>query len=238
MRQLSLLVFICMFTIAGFSQQYNIDSSLASLKMKKDSTLHAFKVQRDSTYYALMHGDSTKIDKEFKDKTKWENLKTISTYPAINGGESSGVITVNDPTEIPDPKIDYKLLFELTSNNPDSIAKEINFGLTEVARKINLHVASGIPLKKIFPVLVIHAGALYAFTKNAVYKEKYKTDNPNLKLISELEALGTRFIGCGQAMVFLDIKRDALLPVMKVSVTAQTALSNYQLKGYVLYQLW
>ncbi|MEO6405809.1 MAG: DsrE family protein [Ferruginibacter sp.] len=238
MRQLSTLVFICMLSIAGFSQPYNIDSSLASLKMKKDSTLHALKVQRDSTYYALVKGDSTKTDKEFKDKTKWESLKAVTTYPAINGGENSGVITVKDPTEIPDPKMDYKLLFELTSSNPDSVAKEINYGLTEVARKINLHVASGVPLKKIFPVLVIHAGALYAFTKNDVYKEKYKTDNPNLKLISKLEALGTRFIACGQAMAFLDIKKEALLPVMKVAVTAQTALSNYQLKGYVLYQLW
>ena len=238
MRQLSLLVFISMLSLAGFSQNYNIDSSLASLKMKKDSTLHALKLQRDSTYYALMHGDSTKTDKEFKDKTKWENLKTVTTYPAIKGGENSGVITVKDPTEIPDPKMDYKLLFELTGNNPDSVAKEINYGLTELARKINLHVASGVPLKKIFPVIVIHAGALNAFTNNDVYKEKYKTDNPNLKLISDLEALGTRFIACGQAMAFLDIKKEALLPVMKVSVTAQTVLSNYQLKGYVLYQLW
>ena len=241
MRKISLLVSISIFSLAGFSQTYNIDSSLASLKMKKDSTLTSLKMQKDSIYRVTMHADSAKVDKEFMDKTKWEKLKTVTTYPvipAITGGESSGVITVKDPTEIPDPKMDFKLLFELTGNNPDSVSKEINYGLTEVARKINLHVASGVPLKKIFPVLVVHAGALFAFTNNAVYKEKYKVDNPNLKLINELEALGTRFIACGQAMAFLDIKREQLLPVMKISVTAQTALSNYQLKGYVLYQLW
>lgn len=238
MRKLSLLVFITMLGLAGFSQKYNIDSSLASLKMKKDSTLYALKLQRDSVYYALIHGDTVKTDKEFKEKIKWENLKAISTYPAINAGENSGVITVKDPTEIPDPKMDYKLLFEMTGNNPDSLSKEINFGLVEVARKINLHVASGVPIKKIFPVIVVHAGALNAFTNNEVYKEKYKTDNPNLKVIKELEALGTRFIACGQAMAFVDVKKESLLPVMKVSVTAQTVLSNYQLKGYVLYQIW
>ncbi|MEO7764997.1 MAG: DsrE family protein [Ferruginibacter sp.] len=238
MRKLSLLVFITMLGLAGFSQKYNIDSSLASLKMKKDSTLYALKLQRDSVYYALIHGDTVKTDKEFKEKIKWENLKAISTYPVINAGENSGVITVKDPTEIPDPKMDYKLLFEMTGNNPDSLSKEINFGLVEVARKINLHVASGVPIKKIFPVIVVHAGALNAFTNNEVYKEKYKTDNPNLKVIKELEALGTRFIACGQAMAFVDVKKESLLPVMKVSVTAQTVLSNYQLKGYVLYQVW
>jgi len=238
MRKLSLFVLVLMSALSGFAQNYNIDSSLASLKMKKDSTLHALKLQRDSAYNALMHGDTARIDKEFRDKTKWEKLKVLTTYPAINGGEMSGVITVDEPTEVPDPKMDYKLLFEMVSNNPDSVAKEINFSLTEIARKINLHVAAGVPVKKIFPVIVIHGAALHAFAKNEVYKEKYKTDNPNLKLISDLEAIGTRFIACGQAMAFVDIKKEALLPVMKVSITAQTVLSSYQLKGYVLYQLW
>ena len=237
MRKLSLLGLLIILSLACFSQNYNIDSSLASLKIKKDSTLHALKLQRDSAYNAWMHNDTIKTDKEFKNDIKWEKLKAITTYPAIKGGEYSGVITVKDPTEIPDPKIDYKLLFELTDNNPDSVAKEVNYGLTEVARKINLHVASGVPVKKIFPVILVHGGALYAFTNNEVYKEKYKTDNPNIKLISDLEAMGARFIACGQAMAFLDIKREALLPVMKVSVTAQTVLSSYQLKGYVLFQV-
>ena len=238
MRKLSLLLFAGMLSLTGFSQTYNIDSSLNSLHAKKDSTLHALSVQRDSAYHAMIHADSAKINKEYTEKEKWEKLKAVTIYPAIKGGENSGVIPVKDPTEIPDPKMDFKLLFELTSSNPDSVSKEINYGLTEVARKINLHVASGVPLKKIFPVIVIHGGGLYAFTNNAVYKEKYKVDNPNLKLISDLEALGTRFIACGQAMAFIDMKRESLLPVMKVSVTAQTALSNYQLKGYILYQLW
>ena len=238
MRKISLLALACLVCIAGFSQHYNVDSSLASLKVKKDSTLTALKMQKDSIYRVTMHQDSVKTDKEFADKTKWEKLKGRTTYPAINGGENSGVITVKDPTEIPDAKMDFKLLFELTSSNPDSVAKEINYGLTEVARKINLHVASGIPIKKIFPVIVVHGGGLYAFTNNNVYKEKYKVDNPNLKIISDLEALGARFIACGQAMAFLDIKKEELLPAMHISITAQTALSNYQLKGYVLYQLW
>lgn len=238
MRKISILALACMLYFMGFSQTYNIDSSLNSLHAKKDSTLHALSVQRDSTYHAMMHTDSVKINKEFTEKEKWEKLKAVSIYPALKGGENSGVIPVKDPTEIPDPKMDFKLLFELTSSNPDSVSKEINYGLTEVARKINLHVASGIPLKKIFPVIVVHGAGLYAFTNNAVYKEKYKVDNPNLKLISDLEALGARFIACGQAMAFIDMKRESLLPVMKVSVTAQTVLSNYQLKGYILYQLW
>lgn len=235
MRKISLLVILVMLYYSGFSQTYNIDSSLASLKFKKDSTLTALKSQRDSAYRAMLHADSVKTDKEFKEMEKWEKIKGVAIYPALKGSENSGVVPVKDVTEIPDPNIEYKLLFELTSNNPDSIAKDINGGLAEVARVINLHVASGVPVKKIIPVIVIHAGALFAFTNNAYYKDKYKVDNPNLKLIDDLQHMGTKFIACGQAMAFLDIKKEALLPVMKVSITAQTVLSHYQLKNYVLY---
>ena len=87
------------------------------------------------------------------------------------------------------------------------------------------------------PVVVVNGPALNAFALNDIYKEKYKVDNPNLKLINDLSAIGTRFIACGQAMAFQEIKKEALLPLIKISLTAQTALSHYQLKGYVLFHL-
>jgi intracellular sulfur oxidation DsrE/DsrF family protein len=236
MRKTFFLVMALFLCIGATAQKYNIDSSLASMKFKKDSTLKSLKWQRDSTYHASLHADTVKTDKEFSEWEKWERMKAVALYPVVRAGDNSGVVPVKDPTEIPDPNIEYKLLFELTSNNPDSVAKEMNFGLAEVARVINLHVASGVPVKKIIPVIVVHAGALHAFTTNAHYQEKYKLDNPNLKLIDELKGLGAKFIACGQAMAFLDLKKEALLPVMKISITAQTVLSHYQLKGYVLYK--
>jgi hypothetical protein len=35
-------------------------------------------------------------------------------------------------------------------------------------------------------------------------------------------------------MSFLDIQKEAFLPIVHVSVTAKTAISGYQLKGFVL----
>lgn len=60
-------------------------------------------------------------------------------------------------------------------------------------------------------------------------------DNPNIKLINDLTNIGAKFISCGQAMAFFDIKKEDLLPMVKVSLTAQTVLSFYQLKGYIKY---
>ncbi len=236
MRIFILLLFISFLYLPCFSQSYNSDSALNSLKFKKDSTLRALKSLSDSSYHTTMRNDSVRINKEYTEKEKWEKLKGIAVYPAIkSGGEMSGVIPVKDLTEIPDPAIDYKLLFELVRNNPDSLAKDINGGLAEIARVINLHVASGVPLKKIMPVIVVHAAALKAISNNGYYKKNFKIENPNLKLIQELKNMGAKFIACGQAMTFFDVNKEDLLPEVKVSVTAQTVISSYQLKGYVLF---
>lgn len=163
-----------------------------------------------------------------------KKFKEIATYPVLDAGPFSGVVPVENATEIPDPDLDYKLMFELTKNKNDSLSG-LNADLVEIARVINLHVASGIPMENIHLAIVVHGPALNAFTTNTFYNEKFKKDNPNLDLIKDLEGLGAKFIACGQAMFFFDVNREALLPNFKVSLTAQTILSSYKLKGYVKY---
>ncbi|HLX93969.1 MAG TPA: DsrE family protein [Puia sp.] len=199
-----------------------------------DSLAHA----KDSTLRALFHADSVKVAKEFDEKAKWDRLGGRLEYPLLKGGKYSGVIPVINLTEIPDPNLDYKIVFELTQNNPDSTIKEINAGLDEIARVINLHFASGIPAKRILPVIVVHAGALNAIKNNDAYRKKYKVDNPNIHLINDMEKMGAKFIACAQAMEFFAVKREELLPEIKISLTAQTVITQYQLKGYVLHTLW
>jgi intracellular sulfur oxidation DsrE/DsrF family protein len=235
MRKIALLALASMFSLVTFSQNFNLDSTLTALKKEKDSTVLATRKAKDSIYTAGLHSDSVRIDKDFAERVRWAKIKGTAIFPAVKGNEFSGVIPVKDPTFIPDPKVEYKILVELYEGNPDSLAKEINMGLNEVARKINLHVASGVPLKKIHVVVVSHGPILNALTTNEYYKEHFKVDNPNLKLIKDLTALGVKFIACGQAMAFMDLKKEALLPVVQVSVTAQTALSYYQLIGYMKY---
>ena len=170
-----------------------------------------------------------------KDSAKWAKLESIAYYPLINAGKYSGVLPVEGIDEIPDPKRKYKLLFEFTLFNKDSTHEKINPGLTEIARILNLHVASGIPLSHIYPVIVVHGPSLYSIQNNEVCQGKYKKDNPNSKVIQELMKDGARFIACGQAMNFIEVKKADLLPGVKVSLTAQTVLSNYIGQGYVLY---
>jgi len=107
----------------------------------------------------------------------------------------------------------------------------LDASLSEVARVINLHIASGVPQNKISPVIVSHGSALYALSNNEYYQKHFKKDNPNIKLINELKSIGTKFIVCGQAMTFHEMKIEDFLPDVKLSLTAQTVLTHYQLKG-------
>ena len=204
----------------------------------QSSSMDSLWKARDSTLHSLYREDSVKVSKEYAEKEKWARIYSEALYPLLKGTKNSGVIPVTGPTFIPDPNMDYKILFEVTGNNPDSTIKEINAGLDEVARVINLHYASGIPAKRIIPVIVVHAGALNALKTNMAYQRKYKVDNPNLKLIADMENLGAQFIACGQAMAFFEVKKEELLPEIKVSLSAQTVISSYQLKGYILHPIW
>ena len=225
MKKITVFLMTSLIAFISYGQTNDLESELKEINKKKDSTLKA-----------IYHADSLKVEQQFQMQTLITKLKPKLMFPVINAGPFSGVLPVMNPTQIPDPKLDYKLLFELVINKPDSLSG-LNADLVEISRIINLHVASGIPVKKIFPVIVVHGPALNDFTNNTFYNEQFKMDNPNNKLINELEALGARFIACGQAMQIFGVPKEALLPLFKVSLTAQTVLSSYQFQGYVKMQI-
>ena len=222
-----------------------------TLQLKDDSTQFTFlrmqlqKNNKDS----LSLEDSRSLCEQFFhysfDKKIIPLLSTLigghyrPTFPAIKSVSWAGVYPVDPIDEMPDPNMQYKLLFFLTNfayEGQDSTAKtDVNGGLGSVARKLNLHEANGIPRKNINAVVVIHGSALYSLLTNEKYKKKYGCDNPNIALINELQNYGVKMIVCGQAMTFLNIEMADLVPGIKQALNAQTALSSYQLKNYVFF---
>ncbi len=178
------------------------------------------------------------IESARKDSLRMAKFFSMATYPLVTKSKMSGVIPVDDIQEKPDATMKYKLLMELTLWSKDSATrKEINEGLAEAGRLINLHVAAGVPKENIEAVIVIHGGALNVLLNNDAYQKKFKTDNPNLELLKQLSSLGIKFIACGQAMAFFNFDKKDMIPEVKVALSAKTALSTYQLKHYVLYDI-
>jgi intracellular sulfur oxidation DsrE/DsrF family protein len=173
-----------------------------------------------------------------RDEILLAKFKAKGTYPLIKASKLSGVMPVNGVNDMADSNATYKLVFGFTTGTADpQKIKEPNRGLAEIGRIINLHIAAGIPVQNLQVVIVTHRKALYSLYTNEAFKKEFKADNPNLELIHELEAAGVKFVACGQAMQFLDIDRQNLLPEVKTALAAMVALSTYQQKGYVLYDI-
>jgi intracellular sulfur oxidation DsrE/DsrF family protein len=175
------------------------------------------------------------LARPFLDKT---TLKM--KYPLIKSSKWAGVAPVAGIDEIPDPRIQYNLLTEIVSgiqDKKDSFnINNINGAFSEIGRILNLHLAAGVPKKNMHVVAIVHAAALNSLLNNQSYRNKYGVDNPNLPLLKELHDAGVKLIACGQAMYFLNIQKEQMIPGVKVSLTAQTVLSSYQLRNYVHYK--
>jgi intracellular sulfur oxidation DsrE/DsrF family protein len=167
-------------------------------------------------------------------------FKAKGTYPLIKASPFSGVLPVDGITEMPDKTMKYKLVFSLITgfnDNGKDKAKELNRGLAEIGRTINLHIAAGIPKENLDVVIVAHSKAIYSLLTNEAYKKEFKTENPNIQIVQELMAAGARFIACGQTMQFLEVDKKELNPSVKIALSALVALSTYRLKGYTMYEI-
>ena len=178
------------------------------------------------------------IQKAKKDSIRIAHLMSQAVFPLIRNSENSGVIPVKDIQEMPDPSMKFKLLFNFTAWGSDSgVYRKIDWGLAEIGRIINLHVAAGVPKENLDIVLVIHGPSLNTLLTNENYRKKFNADNPNLEVLKQLIDLNAKLIACSQAELYFNIPREQMIPEVKNALSAQVAMSNYQLKGFVSYRI-
>ena len=164
-----------------------------------------------------------------------DSLMALGQYPVIEGHKYAGVIPINGIDEVPDPELKYKIVINATGHSKDST--RVNWVLYNIGRYYNLHVAAGIPKENVEIVVAVHAWAGDSFLKNEAYQKEFETDNPNLELITELYDQGVKFLICGQSLVLAGQSKDMLVPEARLTLTAQTTLTSYQMKGYALLEM-
>jgi intracellular sulfur oxidation DsrE/DsrF family protein len=172
------------------------------------------------------------LTEEQKDSIHETTLQATMSYPYIKSSKESGVLPVQDIDEKQDPNLQYKLLFFLAGVDKNKM-KKLNDGLSEIARAINLHAAAGIPVTNIHAVVIVFQQGLNVLLKDEKYLEKYKSANPNIVLLEELQKAGVKFIACGQSMARIGVKKEDMIPNAKVSLSARTAISYYETIGYI-----
>ncbi|HEX4984778.1 MAG TPA: DsrE family protein [Burkholderiales bacterium] len=134
----------------------------------------------------------------------------------------------------PDKGAEYKVVFNVTMGGPND---KINPGLERVARAANIFTSAGVPLSHLHFIAVVHGPATLSVLDNDHYKEKLGTDNPNVKLISELKAAGVQVVVCGQALAHLKLAHDWVNPDVEVTLSAISDVIILEQKGYVIFPM-
>lgn len=164
-------------------------------------------------------------------------LLSLLAFPSWSQTPQNPVIkstgTIHDipyATVTPDPNLEYNIVIDVATGT--EYPEQLNPSLDNVARLINLHVVGGVPLTKLHVVLAVHNASAVALLNNEAYQKKFKTDNPNLKLIEELQQAGVKIAVCGQSLVRREIDPKHLAPGVEVATSMLTTFTTYQLKGY------
>ena len=169
---------------------------------------------------------------------RFKKLESKMIFPLIKGGYMCGVIPVDNITSKPGTHIDIKLIFDFTqTTSKDNQAKKINEGLEEVARILNLHIASGVKKTKLKSVIIFHSGSIISILNNEFYQQNYKSNNPNVDMLKQLSSAGVEMVICGQSLALRNVPHSMLLPDVKIALAAKTTLSKYQSQGYIAFEI-
>ena len=149
-------------------------------------------------------------------------------YPVVKNFGS--VSEVPFAVEKPDPKLDYKIIVEVSSTNERQ--ELVHEFFDKVANVVNLHALGGVPANKLHVVMVIHGPAAQFVVNDEAYQKKFGMNNPNIPLFAALKEAGVKIFVCGQSVLKRNIDPDTITPEVTVALSAVTTLTTYQLKGY------
>lgn len=135
----------------------------------------------------------------------------------------------------PDKNTVYKVVFDITEGAKDM--RRPNPGLIHVARAINVFASAGVPLDHLRFVAVVQGPATASVLDGKAYQRRFKTANPNLKLIAALRKTGVKVQVCGQSLSGKHIANDEVNPQVTITLAALPDLVIWQSRGYAIEQM-
>ncbi len=159
--------------------------------------------------------------------------------PLVPGQQASGPvikstgmsIKVDDPTFVIPAGHQFKAVFEINAGGGDTV--RVNDQLVTVARYLNLHARHGIPEAQVKAAAVFHGSGWTALLTDAAFAARFGgKPNPSRRLTEELLEHGAQLVLCGQTAGARGIRRDELLPGVKVAISAMSAMQVFQSQGF------
>ena len=157
-------------------------------------------------------------------------IAAVQTSPVIAG--HGAIHPVPDAANRPDPTLDYKVVFSVTTTNPEGKA---NPGLEKVARLLNLLGEGEVPADHRHIVPIVHGGATPLVLNTKAYGARFGgAANPDADLLAKLKAAGAPVHVCAQALAGAGIAANDVDPNVVIDDSALTTMATLQLKGYAL----
>lgn len=151
-----------------------------------------------------------------------------TTGPVIEG--YGAAYEINNADLFLNQDQDYKVIFDIYTDN--SKEGDINPLINTVARFLNMHAKQGLPLKNMKIAVILHGKATKSALSDKAFMEKYQTVNPNTALIEALNNANVEIFVCGQSFLSSNYTFEELSTNIKMSLSALTALVEYQSNGY------
>jgi intracellular sulfur oxidation DsrE/DsrF family protein len=134
------------------------------------------------------------------------------------------------PRAAEQPRKGAKALFDITA---DAKPGEVNKGLEQVARLLNLFGAAGLTARDVKIAAVLHGEADNAVLSDTAYAARFQVAaNPNLPLIRVLKIAKVEVFVCGQSLHELGLKAEEVAEEVSVADAAMLVLVNKQADGY------
>tara|TARA_R110002051_G_scaffold222237_2_gene285867 strand:+ start:230 stop:775 length:546 start_codon:yes stop_codon:yes gene_type:complete len=159
--------------------------------------------------------------------------QTKNAGPIIE--EFGKVFQIENPDVEVDVNKEFKVVFDVTGSSENMA--ELNLSIETAARFLNMHAQAGIPRDQLKVAMVVHSKAAKDLLNNTAYQKRYQIDNPNLNLIMALMDANVQVILCGQSAASRGFDRTELIPGVKISLSAMTALIQLNGEGYTILKL-
>jgi intracellular sulfur oxidation DsrE/DsrF family protein len=148
--------------------------------------------------------------------------------------QSTGMsFKVEDPTFVIPANHVFKALFIINAGGGDSV--KVNEQVITMARYFNLHARNGIAADRVKAAAVFHGNGWPAILNDSAFAARFGgKPNPSRRLVEELLQHGATLVLCGQTAGNRGIRREELLPGVKVAISAMSATEFLQSEGYQL----
>lgn len=160
--------------------------------------------------------------------------ESILTYPFFKGSTNTGVIPVENPTFTYSHKGKTRLVFDM---GREAEKGQVNGGIEEVMRIINLHGAAGVKKSDLDVYVIFHGPGAASFLDDDLFNKQFQVSNPNLPLIKQLQDAGVKLVVCGQTLGLRNMNVSSFPDGTLISYSAKTAISDLSQRGYVLYDV-